>query len=122
MRSIEAVLVLSFAPFTLLGLPSCGSAPPPPAAVAGAEDRIRSARELLGADADPQGRLHLRLAQEELDKAKKLIADGDGRSADLVLSRAAADAELALAEAHEAQARAKAQQAQDQVIFKAAQH
>lgn len=119
-RSIEAVLVLSFALYTFPGLVACGSAPPPPASVASAEERIRNARELLGADADPQGRLHLSLAQEELDKAKKLITDGDGKSADLVLSRASVDADLALAEAREAQARAKAQQAQDQVVFKAA--
>jgi hypothetical protein len=121
MRWIEAVLVLSLAPFTLVGLPACGSAPPPPTTVANAEASIRAARE-VGAQSDPQGALHLGLAQEELDKAKKLITDGDGKSADLVLARAAVDADLAMAEARAAQARAQAQQAQDQIKLLKAQH
>jgi hypothetical protein len=121
MRWIEAVLVLSLAPFTLLALPACGSEPPPLATVANAEASIRAARE-VGATADPQGALHLSLAQEELDKAKKLIADGEVKNADLVLSRANVDAELALAEARAAQSRAQAQQAQDQVKLLKAQH
>ncbi len=82
--------------------------------MANAEAGIRAARE-VGAQSDPQGALHLGLAQEEFDKAKGLVNDGDNKTADLVLSKAEADAELALAEAREAQARAQAQQAKEQV-------
>jgi hypothetical protein len=124
MRSIEAVLVPSFALFTLLftvlGQLACGSAPPPPTTVASAEASIRAARE-VGAQSDPQGALHLSLAQEEFDKAKKLIADGD-KNAEFVLARASVDADLALAEARAAQARAQAQQLADQVKLLKAQH
>jgi uncharacterized protein YqfA (UPF0365 family) len=82
--------------------------------MANAEAGIRAARE-VGAQTDPQGALHLSLAQEEFDKAKALVSDGDNKHADLVLSKAEADAELAMAEAREAQARAQAQQAKDQI-------
>jgi len=57
---------------------------------------MRAARE-LGAQQVPKAELHLRLAQEQVEKAKKLAADGDNERANLVLSRAHADAELALA-------------------------
>src|ERR1700722_20834968 len=93
---------------------ACGGAPPPPPTMASAEAGIRAARE-LGAQSDPQGALHLSLALEEVEKAKKLISDGDAKTADLVLARAAADADLALAEARAAQSRLQTQQVVDQV-------
>jgi hypothetical protein len=117
MRVTELSVVMSFA---VLGA-ACGGAAPPPPTMASAEAGIRAARE-VGAPSDPQGALHLSLAQEELDKAKKLYADGDAKTGELVLARAAVDAELALAEAHAAQSRAQTQQAVDQVkLLKATQ-
>jgi hypothetical protein len=121
MRWIEAVLVPSLAPIVLLALPACGGAPPPPPTLANTEASIRAAIE-VGAQSDPQGALHLSLAQEEVNTAKKLLADKDVPSADLTLSKAAVDAELALAEARAAQSRAQTQQAQDQAKMIKAQH
>jgi hypothetical protein len=57
----------------------------------------------------------VKLAQEEVQKAKQLMQDGDNRRAELILMRAQADAELALAQAREAQAKTEAQAAVDQV-------
>lgn len=121
MKWVEAVALLSLSPLGALLLCACGGAAPPPPTVATAEADIRTAHE-LGAQTDPQGSLHLRLAQEELDKAKKLYADGDGKNGDLVLAMASVDAELALAEAREAQSRAQTQQLMDQVKMIKAQH
>jgi len=74
----------------------------------------RSARE-VGAESAPQAALHLKLADEEIARAKALIKDGDNERAEYTLVRAKADAELALSLAKEATANAEAQQAADQI-------
>jgi hypothetical protein len=82
--------------------------------MADSEAAARSAQD-EGAASNPQGQLHLRLAQEELAQAKALMASGDNKRADFTLIRAKNDAELALAEAREQQAAAAAQNAARQV-------
>lgn len=62
---------------------------------------IRAAHE-VGAAKTPQAALHLRLAKEELAKAKRLSADGDDKEAASMLTRSQADAELAVALARNA--------------------
>jgi len=64
---------------------------------------MRAARE-IGAAQVPRAELHLRLAQEQVDKARKLAQDGDNEEAARLLNRAHADAELALALSREATA------------------
>lgn len=98
-----------------LFLLACGSSFPPPSdKMASAEAAARSARE-LGAEREPKAQLHLRLATEQIDQAKKLIADGDNKRADLVLQRASSDAELAVMLAKESSARGEADKAQEKV-------
>jgi len=75
---------------------------------------VRAAQE-VGAQTNPQAALHLKLAQEQLDQAKQLIADGDNQRAEFVLLRANSDAELAVALARESSARAEAQTVQEQL-------
>jgi hypothetical protein len=70
------------------------------AAVRGAEEG--------GAVMQPQASLNLRLAHEEVDRAKTLMADGQNEEADYMALRARADADLALALAREDAARARA--------------
>lgn len=111
MRTPMALLIFSV---TLAGVAACGGVPPPTQHMANVEAGIRAARE-VGAQGDPQGALHLSLAQEEFDKARGMVNDGDNKRADFVLSKAEADADLALAEAREAHARAQAQQAKEQI-------
>ena len=93
----------------------CGSSLPPPSdRLATAEAASRSARE-LGADKDPKAALHLKLAQEQIDQAKKLMTDGDNKRADLVLQRASSDAELSVMLAKENNASSEAAKAKEQV-------
>lgn len=99
----------------VLGLAGCGSSLPPPSdRLASAEAASRSARE-LGADKEPKAALHLKLAQEQIDQAKKLMGDGDNKRADLVLQRASSDAELAVMLAKENAASSEATKAKEKV-------
>src|SRR5262245_57931649 len=95
----------------LIGVSSgaCATAPPPNERVATSEAAIRGARE-VGAEQVPQAALHLKLAQEAVQKAKGLMQDGDNAEAAFVLLRAQADAELALALARENKTQMEARQ------------
>jgi len=107
-----AIFILGLSTFSLAG---CGSSLPPPSdRLATAEAASRSARE-LGADREPKAALHLKLAQEQIDQAKKLMTDGDNKRADLVLQRASSDAELAVMLAKENNASGEAQKAKEKV-------
>ena len=92
----------------------CGSYPAPTERVASAEAGIRGAQE-VGAGSVPAAALSVKLAQEEVQKAKQLMQDGDNKRAELILMRAQADAELALSQAREQQAKAEAEKAVEQV-------
>ena len=110
-RSSWFLLVMTLSGAGILG---CGGAAPPTEKVASTEAAIRGAQE-VGAPAVPQAALHLKLAQEQLDKAKALMQDGNNKRADSVLMRAQADAELAVSLARESNTRTDAQQTVDQV-------
>jgi hypothetical protein len=87
---------------------ACASTPAPYERVASSEAAIRGAHE-VGSEQIPQAALHLKLAEEAVQKAKALIRDGDNQAASFVLLRAQADAELALALARENKTRSDAQ-------------
>ena len=91
-----------------------GSLPPPSDRLATAEAASRSARE-LGADKEPKAALHLKLAQEQIEQAKKLMTEGDNRRADLILQRASSDAELSVMLAKENNANGEAAKAKEKV-------
>jgi gamma-glutamylcysteine synthetase len=63
----------------------------------------RSARE-LGAERVPAAQLSLKLAQEQINAAKKAMAEEENERAESLLIRAKADAELAVAQARETSA------------------
>lgn len=96
--------------YVLLSLPAfgCASAPAPTEQLTTAKAAVRSAEE-LGASGVPAAELHVKLAQEQIAHASKLMEEGENERAARVLQRAAADAELALALAKEAAARNAAQ-------------
>lgn len=83
--------------FTAL-LAGCGS--DPALRTEGSTSGIRAAEE-VGAANVPRASLHLQLAKEQLEKAKKLSADGESAKAASMLARSEADAELAVALSHE---------------------
>lgn len=89
---------------------SCAAAPAPVpvAQLARAEEGVRAA-EALHARTEPRAALHLRLAMDQLDYARRLIARGDFAEARWMLARAEADAEVSanLVRAHFARADAE---------------
>jgi hypothetical protein len=87
----------------------CATSLPPNERLASSEAAARSARE-VGADSVPSASLYLRLSEEQIARAKAMIAKGDNEEADLVLLRAQADAELALSLARETATEAEAAQ------------
>jgi hypothetical protein len=93
---------------------ACASSPVNSERLAPSEAAIRAARE-MGAEKVPPASLHLQLAKEQEEQAKKLLSQGNRKRADVLLIRSQADAELALALAREAPARAEAQRALDRV-------
>lgn len=92
----------------LLG--ACASYPKPDQNLASSMATARGAQE-AGAASVPDAKLHLTLAEEEIDTAKKLMKDEDYERADHMTMRASADAELALALAREEAAKRDAQNA-----------
>lgn len=97
-----------------LGAACAAAAPVPTDKLAASEASYRGAQE-AGADSAPQSKLALKLAQDEIEQAKQLIALKRNVEAARVLDRARADAELAVGLAREAKAEQEAQQALDQV-------
>jgi hypothetical protein len=93
---------------------ACASTPVPTESMAASTAAARSAEE-VGARDVPSAALHLQLAQEQIDLARKLMKDNQNDRAHYVLMRAEADAELALVEAREQNMRTDAQHAVDQV-------
>lgn len=92
----------------LLAASACASFPAPSERLAQAESGARAAHE-LGASSEPTAALYLKMANDQLSEARKLMAAGENERADAVLSRAMADAELSLQLAKEAKARGAAQ-------------
>lgn len=102
---------LVLAPLSVALLFACGATfPPPTQHLADAESAHRSALE-LGAANQPSAQLHVKLAEEQMTKAKGLMSDGDNKEADSLLIRSRADSELALALAREQSANVGVQQA-----------
>jgi hypothetical protein len=92
----------------------CASVPRPNDELAQSESAMRSAQE-LGAGSIPQAALELKLAQDELQKAREQMKDEDNEVARQNLLRSRADAELALALTRQGQANAAAAGAQAQL-------
>ena len=95
-------------------LSACATTAVPQERMVASQGSIRAAEE-VGADKVPAAALHLQLAREETEQAKKAIQQGANVRADYLLQRAEADAELSMALAREAPLRAQAQEAIDKL-------
>jgi hypothetical protein len=73
------------------------------------------AAEQVGASDQPKAALHLQLAKEQMESAKRLAADGDQSNSNLLLDRAKVDAELALQLARTEREQASARQAWEKI-------
>ncbi len=61
----------------------CASFPAPAQHLADAESARRTAQE-LGAASDPNARLHVQLADEQIRKAREQMREGNNKAADLL--------------------------------------
>jgi Domain of unknown function (DUF4398) len=92
----------------------CAEGIPPIEQLAATQGAIRAAEE-AGAEHEPQAELHLKLAHEQLDKAKALMDNNDNEEASRLLQRASADADVARAYARKQTTVQAADNAQAQV-------
>lgn len=93
---------------------ACGGAAVPQETLTAAQASAKGA-EVGGATEDPKAQLHLKLANEQIEKAKKLIEDGNNEEASRLVDRAQADADLALALAEQGKALKDAKDADEQL-------
>jgi hypothetical protein len=107
-----------FATFTCLAAlafaTGCASQQVPPARFADAQSAITAA-DAVGAQHEPRAALHLKMARDELTKARAFAKEGDDEEAQLALARASIDAEIALMVTREAAARRDAEKAAQEV-------
>jgi hypothetical protein len=106
---MKRISLLSVSMLLLLAA-GCGTFPPPTERLNTTQGAIRGATE-VGAEQIPRAALHLKLAQEQTDKARQQMDEDDNELADQNLRRAQADAELAIAIARETQSVQKADEA-----------
>ena len=88
---------------------ACAARPVPAARVGSAEAAVRSARD-HGATRLPDAALHLRLAENQVARARRLIDEGEQERAEWLLVRAEADASVADALAREAAQKSAAEE------------
>jgi hypothetical protein len=93
---------------------ACGGAAVPQETLTAAQASVKGA-EVGGATQDPKAQLHLKLANEQIEKAKKLIEEGNNEEAARLIDRAQADADLALALAQQGKALRDAKDADEQL-------
>jgi hypothetical protein len=108
MKRMFLVALVSGAP-----LAACASYQAPQQHIADSTAAVRGAEE-VGAASQPQAALNLKLAQEELARAKALVSDDKNEEADYMALRAKSDADLALALTREHVAQVRAQQGEAQ--------
>ena len=95
----------------VLGVAGCSTSHPLPANYAPTQAAI-SAADAVGAQQQPQGALHLKMARDQVATARAYSNEGKDRESALMLDRARADAEMALMVAREANADSAAKQAE----------
>lgn len=93
---------------------ACASTPIPVDKLSRAQGSVKTAHE-LNAERDPTAALHLRLAQEQLDRARKAIEDGDNDRASYLLMRAESDADVSVNLARQVAAKTEAQQTREMI-------
>jgi hypothetical protein len=114
MKAVVDRMAVALATVGLMGAPGCAGYPVPSAKAASSEAAIRAAEETGSRDL-PQAALHLKLAEEELQRGKALMRDNENQRAEYTLMRAEADAELAHALARAEKSKTQAAKAQDEV-------
>jgi len=99
---------------TLTVLCACGGAEFNQTRAADVQAAVLAA-EQVGASDQPKAALHLQLAKEQMESAKRLAADGDQNNSNLLLDRAKVDAQLALQLARTEREQENARQAWEKI-------
>jgi pyridoxal biosynthesis lyase PdxS len=89
-----------------LGAAGCAGHPAPTEQLASSLAAVRGAEE-VGARNVPEAALHVKLAEEQIEQAKRLMNDDENAKAEDLAVRAYQDAELAIAIAREANSKQK---------------
>ncbi len=97
----------------VLGLSACASGMLPQQQLMETQSAIASTEELSAED--PDAKLHLKYAREQMDTAQRLMARGEEKEAQRMLDRASADANLALALARTEKVREESDEARAKV-------
>ena len=105
----KLTIVLAF-----LFAPACASSTLSQQQLMDTQGAITSAEELKAAE-NPDAKLHLQYATEQLDAAKRMMDEGDKPEARRMLDRASADADLALTLARTAKVHKESQRARAEV-------
>jgi len=95
-------------------VPACAGKALPQQQLMDTQASITSAEELEG-DEDPDAKLHLQFARDQLTAAKRMMEDGEDEDANRMLDRASADADLALLLARTEKLRQESREAQSEV-------
>jgi len=114
MRNVFKIRIMVFAVAVVATAIIAGCANAPPLRTEASTSGIRAAEE-VGAAEVPRASLHLQLAKEELELAKRLSAQGENEKAASMLLRTEADAELAVALSHGDAERLEAEKAMEKV-------
>ena len=109
MKSFARLLIA-----TLIATGCGASRPPPTDHLATAIAAVHGA-QVAGAPQVPQAALQLKLAEEQVAQARRLMSNGQNERADYMTLRAFNDAQLAVALVREQEAKARAQDAAKQV-------
>jgi hypothetical protein len=109
LRQAAPLLKTTIAALAAFAITGCASMQLPTDRLERNEASVRAAEE-MGASGVPEARLHLQMAKDQTETAKRMASNGDERSV-LVLARAEADAELALGMAREVTTHTEAERA-----------
>ncbi|HEU4581342.1 MAG TPA: DUF4398 domain-containing protein [Polyangiaceae bacterium] len=93
----------------------CGASRPPPAEHLATAIAAVHGAQVAGAQQVPKAALQLKLAEEQVAQARKMMDEGENERADYMTLRAFNDAQLAVALVREEEARARAEEAAKQV-------
>lgn len=107
MRSWMAVPLVTLAALAA----GCAGSSTPVVELNRADAALRAAKE-VNAQRIPRAALHIKMAEDQREVAKRFIANGEEDEASAALDRAALDAELAIGLAKEERARTNAEQIQ----------
>lgn len=101
------LITASLGAVLLAALVACGSSFPPPVEARAAAEGDVGVAVGLNAKSDNEAATYLKLAEDQIADAKKLMDAGDNERAAVLLKRAKADAELSIQLAKEAALKAQ---------------